>query len=105
MASGGNWTKSLFTGLWTVLTLVANWFLTLFLFCLLSLFCCRQKWQQGNSPSQTVFYLKLNGQLVIEETQVDPFDKFMQEALDQQDDNPEILIEIYLCVGKCSPRQ
>ncbi|WP_299081566.1 signal peptide peptidase SppA [uncultured Paraglaciecola sp.] len=44
-------------------------------------------------PSDSALVLKLEGNLVIEKEAIDPLSEFMQEAFEQQNDNPEILLQ------------
>lgn len=44
-------------------------------------------------PKESVLMLNLSGNLVIEKRGVDPFEQFMQEAFEQRNDNPEVLMQ------------
>ncbi|MFT6990952.1 MAG: protease-4, partial [Paraglaciecola sp.] len=48
---------------------------------------------QVTVPENSALVLKLSGNVVIEKESVDPFTEFMEEAFEQEDDNPEILLQ------------
>lgn len=95
MASGNSWTKSLFLGIWSVLNTTRKVFFNLIF---LGLFIGLIVVLMGDDgkiivPDDSALVLNLNGDLVIEQRTVDPFDEFMQQAFDQKEDNPEILLQ------------
>ena len=95
MANGRNWTKSLFLGLWTVLNVSRKvFFNVIFLFIFIALIVAIMS-DDGKVvvPKNSALILNLNGDLVIQEHSVDPFEKFMQEAFEQREENPEILLK------------
>ncbi len=94
MATGKSFTKALFSGIWAVLNFCRKLFFNL-IFIALAIFILVAILSDDGKvtvPDEAVLVLNLNGDLVIEETAVDPFEKFMQEAFDQKEDNPEVLL-------------
>lgn len=94
MAANGNWTKSLFIGLWTVLNFCRKLlFNIIFIFIIVGLFILftaeRDPLTVNNNSA---LYLNLNGELVIEKQGVDPVSQFMQEVFAEEPDNPEVLV-------------
>ena len=95
MSSGKSWTKSLFVGLWTTLNFSRKLFFNvIFIIVFLGLISVFLK--DDNKvivPANSALVLKLVGNLVIEKEAVDPFNEFLVEAFEQEDDNPEILLQ------------
>jgi protease-4 len=94
MARSSSWTKSLFVGIWTVLNFSRKLFFNIIFIALaimIVLAISKDSKKIGVTPN-SLLHLDLNGRLVIEKQEVDPFDKFMQEAFEEEDDNPEILV-------------
>lgn len=94
MASKGNWTKSLFLGLWAVLNFSRKLFFNIiFLVLFVGLIVALS---QDNDPmkvnNNSALMLSLTGTLVIEKEGVDPFEQFLQDAFGQESDNPEMLV-------------
>ena len=95
MAAKGNWTKSLFIGLWTVLNFTRKLFFNvifLAIFVGLIVAVASSEDEQLTVNSDSALLLTLNGKLVIEKEAVDPFEQFMQDALGSEPDNPEVLV-------------
>jgi len=95
MAAKGNWTKSLFIGLWTVLNFTRKLFFNvifLAIFVGLIVAVTSSEDEQLTVNSDSALLLTLNGKLVIEKEAVDPFEQFMQDALGSEPDNPEVLV-------------
>lgn len=95
MAAKGNWTKSLFIGLWTVLNFTRKLFFNvifLVIFIGLIVAVTNSEDEQLTVNSGSALLLTLNGKLVIEKEAVDPFEQFMQDALGSEPDNPEVLV-------------
>ncbi|WP_420932976.1 signal peptide peptidase SppA [Alteromonas sp. A081] len=95
MAAKGNWTKSLFIGLWTVLNFTRKLFFNVIfivIFVGIIMAIANQDGEQLTVKSNSALYLTLNGQLVIEKESVDPFEQFLQESLGSEPDNPEVLV-------------
>jgi protease-4 len=95
MSSGKSWTKSLFVGLWTGLNFSRKLFLNIiFIVIFLGLISVFIKDDSKVTvPVNSALVLKLVGNVVIEKEGVDPFTKFLEEAFEQKDDNPEILLQ------------
>ncbi|WP_088328374.1 signal peptide peptidase SppA [Lacimicrobium sp. SS2-24] len=94
MATGKSFTKALFSGIWTVLNFSRKLFFNLIFLALAAFILIAIISDDGKVtvPDEAVLVLNLNGNLVIQETAVDPFEKFMQEAFDQKEENPEVLL-------------
>ena len=95
MSSGTSWTKSLFVGLWNALNFSRKLFLNI-IFIIIFLAIVSVFLKDNNKitvPPNSALMLKLVGNVVIEKEGVDPFTEFMQEAFEQEDDNPEILLQ------------
>lgn len=95
MSSGKSWTKSLFVGLWTTLNFSRKLFLNI-IFIVIFFAIISVLLKDNNKitvPANSALVLKLAGNVVIEKEAVDPFTKFMEEAFEQDDDNPEVLLQ------------
>ncbi|AYA64212.1 signal peptide peptidase SppA [Alteromonas sp. RKMC-009] len=94
MAAKGSWTKALFTGLWTVLNFARKLvFNLIFLVLLIGVIIAISSSEDPISVKpDSALLLQLNGNLVIEKEQVDPFSQFMQEAFGEEPENPEVLV-------------
>lgn len=95
MSSRTSWTKSLFIGLWNALNFSRKLFFNI-IFIVIFIAFISIFFKDNNKitvPSNSALVLKLVGNLVIEKEGVDPFTEFMQEAFEQEDDNPEILLQ------------
>lgn len=94
MAAKGSWTKSLFVGLWSVLNFSRKLFFNLiFIVIIIGIVVAMSGGEQELQVNKgSALHLKLVGNLVIEKEGVDPFEEFMQEAFNQQPDNPELLV-------------
>lgn len=95
MANDRSWTKTLFTGLWSVLNFSRKLFFNIIFIVIAVFFIAALMSNEGKItvPSGGALVLNLNGDLVIQEHAVDPFEKFMQEAFDQKEDRPEVLLQ------------
>ncbi|WP_026375168.1 signal peptide peptidase SppA [Aestuariibacter salexigens] len=95
MTQRSSWTKSLFVGLWNGLNFVRKLFFNIvFIVIIVGLIVVVMS--DNNKiivPKHSALVLNLNGDLVIQKTSVDPFETFMQEAFDQKEDNPEVLLQ------------
>ena len=95
MAAKGNWTKSLFIGLWTVLNFTRKLFFNI-IFIVIFAGIIIAATRSDNDPltvnANSALYLTLNGKLVIEKEGIDPFEQFLQDALGDEPDNPEVLV-------------
>lgn len=95
MASDASWTKSFFMGIWSVLNfsrkLVFN---VIFILILVGFFIAISGDDtQVTVRSDSALILNLKGNLVVEQTAVDPFEEFLNEALEQEPENPEVLVD------------
>jgi protease-4 len=95
MSSGKSWTKSLFVGLWTGLNFSRKLFLNIIFIVIVLAFISvfLKDNNQVTVPANSALVLKLVGNVVIEKEAVDPFTEFLEEAFEQDDDNPEILLQ------------
>lgn len=94
MANGTSWTKSLFVGIWSVLNFSRKLFFNLiFIVLAIGLFALLMK-DDGKVvvPNESALVVNIVGEIVIEKRYVDPFEKFMQEAFGQEEEDPEILL-------------
>ena len=95
MAAKGNWTKSLFIGLWTVLNFTRKLFFNI-IFIVIFAGIIIAATSSDNDPltvnANSALYLTLNGKLVIEKEGIDPFEQFLQDALGDEPENPEVLV-------------
>lgn len=94
MAAKGSWTKSLFVGLWNVINFSRKLFLNLiFIVIAIAIIAAMSGGEKELVVNKgSALHLKLVGNLVIEKEGVDPFEEFMQEAFNEQPDNPEVLV-------------
>ncbi|AGH44135.1 signal peptide peptidase SppA, 67K type [Paraglaciecola psychrophila 170] len=85
----------MFVGLWTALNFSRKLFLNIIFIVIflafISVFLNNDN--QVTVPANSALVLKLSGNVVIEKESVDPFTEFMEEAFEQEDDNPEILLQ------------
>ena len=101
MSANTSWTKSLFTGLWNALNfsrkLVFN---VIFIFLIIGFVMIIANSDDGQItvPQDSALVLNLRGNLVIEKTAVDPFEEFVNEAFEQEEENPEVLVSDVLMV-------
>lgn len=95
MSSGKSWTKSLFVGLWNTLNFSRKLFLNIiFIFIFIAIISVAMKDENKVVvPKSSALVLKLEGNLVIEKRSVDPLEEFMAEALEQKQENPEVLLQ------------
>ncbi|MBU3023067.1 signal peptide peptidase SppA [Aestuariibacter sp. A3R04] len=94
MTASRSWTKSLFIGLWSVLNfsrkLLFNFIFLLIVIALI--IAISNSDDPVNVKPGSALLLQLNGNLVIQKEQVDPFAQFMQEAFGDEPENPEVLV-------------
>lgn len=89
-----SWTKALFVGLWTVLNFCRKLFFNIvFIVIILGIIVVSTKEDKtiGVTPDSALM-LTLKGALVIEKTAVDPMSEFLQQAFDEEPENPEVLV-------------
>lgn len=90
-----SWTKSLFVGLWTVLNFCRKLFFNIiFIVIAVGIIAALMSGEDKQHIVKNGSALKVSlvGNLVIEKEGIDPVEQFMQEAFDEQSDNPEILV-------------
>lgn len=94
MTASRSWTKSLFIGLWSVLNFSRKLlFNIIFLFIVIGLIIAISNSEDPVKVKPgSALLLQLNGNLVVQKEQVDPFAKFMQEAFGDEPENPEVLV-------------
>ncbi|MFQ3249880.1 MAG: protease-4 [Glaciecola sp.] len=95
MSEKKSWTKSFFVGSWNVLNFTRKFILNVIFFIILIAILIGISNSGGEKavvPNSSALVLNLNGNLVIEQTYIDPAEKFAAEAFGQGNDNPEILV-------------
>lgn len=95
MSEKRSFTKSLFVGIWDTLNFSRRLVLNI-LFVIIVIFIIIGISNSGSSTptvyKNSALVLNLNGRLVIQETWIDPAEKFISQALGEENDNPEILV-------------
>ena len=95
--------KRIFSSLWRVLTLTRSVVVNLVFFILLFGFIAviSSGDEQIQIPEKTALVLNLVGDVVEQKREVDPMEAFLSEAMEQKDDNPEVLLsDILDVIGK-----
>ena len=95
--------KRIFSSLWRVLTLTRSVVVNLVFFILLFGFIAviSSGDEQIQVPEKTALVLNLVGDVVEQKREVDPMEAFLSEAMEQKDDNPEVLLsDILDVIGK-----
>ena len=95
--------KRTFSSLWRVLTLTRSVVVNLVFFILLFGFIAviSSGDEQIQIPEKTALVLNLVGDVVEQKREVDPMEAFLSEAMEQKDDNPEVLLsDILDVIGK-----
>ena len=95
MSTDKSWTKSLFSGIWSVLNFSRKLFFNIiFLIIFIGIISVffRDNGQIG-VQQDSALVLNLKGDIVIQKHAIDPFEAFMQEALGQADEKPEVLLQ------------
>ena len=95
--------KRIFSSLWRVLSfsrsLVVNLVFFVLLFSFIGLFTSGEK--TIIVPEDTALVLNLVGDIVEQKREIDPIEAFVTEAMEEQDENPEILLsDILDVIGK-----
>lgn len=95
MATGKSWTASFFSGIWNALNFTRKLFFNLIFILIIIGLVIVLTTDDGKVtvPNGAALVLNPFGDIVIEEHAIDPFDKFLQEALDQQEEQPEVLLQ------------
>ncbi|MGM0905480.1 MAG: signal peptide peptidase SppA [Pseudomonadota bacterium] len=85
---------SIFSYLWKIINGTRKFILNLVFFIILAIFIASL--MQGEDPIEVpengIMVLNPNGMLVEEKTWVDPFNKFLSEAMGSEDEVPEVLL-------------
>jgi len=96
--------KRIFSSIWRVLTFTRSVVLNLVFFILLFSFIgviLSSGEEQVTVPEKTALVLNLVGDVVEQKREVDPMEAFLSEAMEQQDDKPEVLLaDIIDVIGK-----
>ena len=96
--------KRLLSSLWRVLSFARSLVVNLVFFVLLFAFIgviFSSGEEQIQVPDKTALVLNLVGDVVEQKREVDPMEAFLMEAMEQQDDKPEILLnDIIEVIGK-----
>ncbi|XOV77542.1 MAG: signal peptide peptidase SppA [Aestuariibacter sp.] len=95
MATGKSWTASFFLGIWNTLNFTRKLFFN-FIFILIIVgivIALTSDDGKVSVPKGAALVLNPFGDIVIQEHAVEPFDKFLQEAFDQQEEQPEVLLQ------------
>ena len=94
MTTNKSWTARIFGGIWTSLNFTRKLFFNLiFLLIVVAIIGAMfNEEQQVSIPKDSVLYLNINGNVVIQKQSVDPFDEILMEATDNRRDAPEILL-------------
>lgn len=102
MSSGKSWTKSFFSGIWSLLTFTRNLFLNVLFIGFIVLIGAAVMSEEGkvSVPRDSMLVLDIYGDIVIQKEAVEPFDEFMREAFDQKEENPEVLLQDILLTIK-----
>ena len=95
-----SWTKALFVGIWTALNFCRKLFFNvIFIVIIVGIFMVASKEDQTVKVTQnSALVLTLNGSLVIEKTAIDPAEQFFQQALNEEPEDPEVLIRDIISV-------
>ena len=96
--------KRIFSSIWRVLTFTRSVVLNLVFFILLFSFIgviLSSGEEEVPVPEKTALVLNLVGDVVEQKREVDPMEAFLSEAMEQQDDKPEVLLaDIIDVIGK-----
>ena len=96
--------KRIFSSIWRVLSITRSVVLNLVFFILLFSFIgviLSSGEEQVPVPDKTALVLNLVGDVVEQKREVDPMEAFLSEAMEQQEDQPEILLaDILDVIGK-----
>jgi len=96
--------KRILSSIWRVFTFTRSFVLNLVFFILLLSFIgviLSSGEEQVPVPEKTALVLNLVGDVVEQKREVDPMEAFLNEAMEQQDDKPEVLLsDIIDVIGK-----
>ncbi len=94
MSNSSSVTKKLFVGLWSLINFTRKLFLNIIFFIILFfiLVIMFSGEDEVLVPLESALVLDPYGEIVVQKFQADPFSEFVSEALDQPEDNPEVLL-------------
>lgn len=100
MNNNPSFIKRLFSALWRLITLTRSVIVNLVFFVLLIAFIgvIASGEDQIIVPEKTALVLNLVGDIVEQKREVSPMDAFLLEAMDEKEDNPEVLLSDILDV-------
>ena len=84
--------KKLFKTLWTIINTSRKVLLNVIFLLILFAFIGATGQEEIKIPESTALVLNLNGDIVEQKREVDPMSVFMNEALGQQEEKPEVLL-------------
>lgn len=86
--------KRVWLGFWRILNTSRKVFLNIifFAFILICFFAITDDSEKITIPDQTALILNLEGDLVEQKQEVNPADAIVSQALDQEEENPEVLV-------------
>jgi protease IV len=95
MSSGTSWTKLFFVGLWSILNFCRKLFFNIIFIIIFIAFITVLLKDKDKVvvPSDSALIVKMAGSLVIEKRGVDPFEEFMQEAFEDDNNDAEVLLQ------------
>lgn len=95
MSSNNSLTKTFFIGIWSVLNFTRKAFFNLIFIGIIVaiIISVMSEETQIKIPQESVLTLNLRGNVVIQKVAVSPIDEFLEEALEESNDNPEVLLQ------------
>jgi protease-4 len=95
MSSNNSLTKTFFIGIWSLLNFTRKAFFNLIFIGIAIVIITSIMSEEGKVtiPQEAALTLNLRGNIVIQKVAVSPLDEFLEEALEQPSDNPEILLQ------------
>ncbi|MDO6560879.1 signal peptide peptidase SppA [Paraglaciecola chathamensis] len=95
MSTDKSWTKALFGGIWSVLNFSRKLFFNI-IFLVIAIAIISLIFKDNGQigvKQDSALVLNLRGDIVIQKHAIDPFEAFMQEALGQENEKPEVLLQ------------
>ena len=95
MSTDKSWTKALFGGIWSVLNFSRKLFFNI-IFLVIAVAIISLIFKDNGQigvKQDSALVLNLRGDIVIQKHAIDPFEAFMQEALGQENEKPEVLLQ------------
>ena len=95
MSNNNSLTKTFFIGIWSALNFTRKAFFNLIFIGIVIAIIAGLMSDEGKVtiPSESALILNLQGNVVIQKVAVSPLDEFLEEALEQQNENPEVLLQ------------